>query len=438
MHRSRVTLAAAGVLLSLAGGLTCTDLSAPKGGLTRVGIAPAFTREAEGAYQRLAKLAVALDNIRLRLNRADGTSAVDTVVVIPAGAESVTIELDVRVNGAEERFNAVIDLRVGDLVLFSGTQVVIARTTGTSPSVPPIEVEYVGPGATAVDVNVLPGEIAILANETVLFTAVAFDASEQPVPDLLVDWSVRDPAIGSVNAAGLFTPAAGARGSTWVIATLPTDVKDSARVTVSPVPATAVLVSGAGQSGAVGQALSPFVFEVRAADELPVPGVEVSFSVSSGGGQLSLATGTTDGVGRVSVTLTLGTQPGENAVQLLVGDQVLATATAIGGVGLPAALALEGGSPISAQAGQAIAAAHAVRVLDAFENPVPNVQVRLALTPRGSPEVLLQTTATSDQEGRVLLSALGTTQNAGLFDIHATVVEPAGITPIVVPVELVA
>lgn len=438
MFRAPIVRVAAGVLIAAVGGLTCTDLSGPGTSLSHVGLAPRFTRAAEDALKNLANFHLDLNNLRVRLNRGDGSTAVDTVVSVNTGAESVSIELTVSVNGTEEQFNAVIELRAGDLVLFSGTQVVVAKTTGSSSSGPPIDVEYVGPGAGAVDVNVLPGEIAILSNQTAAFTAVAFDASEQELPDLLVDWTVRDAALGSVTDAGVFTPVTEARGSTWVIATLPTEVKDSARVTVSPIPTSAVLVAGADQVGAVAQVLAPFVFEVRAADQLPVAGATVSFNVSSGGGQLSAETGTTGLDGRVSTTLTLGTVPGENVVQLLVGDAVFATATATAGAGLPAALLLEGGSPISVVAGQTIAAQHALRVVDVLENPVPNVQVALALTLRGSPEVLLAATATSDHNGRVFLSALGATQNAGAFDIRATIVEPTGIAPVVVNVDVVA
>jgi hypothetical protein len=438
MNRRRIAPVLAGVVLAMVGGLTCTDLSGPRTAVTQVGLAPRFTRAAEDALRSLASFDLALDNVRVRLNRGDGTTAVDTVVAVNPGVESVSIELTVRVNGSEEQFNAIIELRAGDLVLFSGTQVVVAKTTGSSSSGPPIEVEYVGPGAGAVDVNVLPGEIAILSNQTAAFTAVAFDASEQQLPDLLVEWTVRDPALGGVSAAGVFTPVAGARGSTWVIATLPTNVKDSAHVTVSPVPTSAVLVAGAGQAGAIAQVLSPFVFEVRAADQLPVSGAEVEFNVASGGGSLSASTGITDGDGHVSVTLTLGALAGENAVQLLFGDALLATATATAGVGLPTSLVLEGGPNISVQAGQSIAAAHSVRVLDVLGNPVPGVPLRLALTTPDAAELLLEVGATSDANGRVFFSALGPTESAGLFRIEARVIEPLGITSVVAQVEVVA
>ena len=114
----------------MVGGLTCTDLSGPRAELTQVGLEPRFTRAAEDAFRNLANFHLDLNNIRVRLNRGDGATALDTVVTMAPGAESVSIELTVRVNGTEEEFNAIIDLRANDLVLFSGTQVAMAKTSG--------------------------------------------------------------------------------------------------------------------------------------------------------------------------------------------------------------------------------------------------------------------------------------------------------------------
>lgn len=387
--------------LALVAGITCADISVgPRTAMTQIGLAPQFTRAAEDAFRNLASFHLELDNIRVRLNRGDGSTAVDTVVAVDAGAESVTIELTVRMNGTEEQFNAVIDLRAGDLVLFSGTQVVVAKSGGSQPG-PPVEVEYVGPGAGAVDVSVLPAEVAILSNQTAAFTAVAFDASEAPLPNILVDWSVRDPAIGSVSALGVFTPVSGARGSTWVIATLPTSVKDSARVSVSPIPTSAVLVSGGGQTAAVGQTISPFVFEVRAADQLPVPGAVVSFAMASGGGELSASSAVSGADGRVSVTMTLGSVVGENVVQLLIGDEVLATASASAIAGAATKLVMVQQPSGTATSGSPIAVQPKVRLQDAFGNNVPTSGVPVTATVNSAAAITLSgaTTVNTDANG---------------------------------------
>ena len=56
--------------------------------------------------------------------------------------------------------------------------------------------------------------------------------------------------------------------------------------------------------------------EVRDQSGDPLPGVQVAFSVSSGGGTLSATITTTDNNGRVKSTLTLGPNPGTNTVEV--------------------------------------------------------------------------------------------------------------------------
>ena len=77
------------------------------------------------------------------------------------------------------------------------------------------------------------------------------------------------------------------------------------------------IISGDKQQGLLGEALAnPFVVEVRDQSGDPLPGVQVTFSVSSGGGTLSATITTTDNNGRVKSTLTLGPNPGTNTVKV--------------------------------------------------------------------------------------------------------------------------
>ena len=67
--------------------------------------------------------------------------------------------------------------------------------------------------------------------------------------------------------------------------------------------------------GLPGAALAnPFVVEVRDQSGDPLPGVQVTFSVSSGGGTLSATSVMTDVNGRAESILTLGPNPGTNTV----------------------------------------------------------------------------------------------------------------------------
>jgi hypothetical protein len=98
----------------------------------------------------------------------------------------------------------------------------------------------------------------------------------------------------------------------------------------SPTPAAIATVSGAGQSGAVGSTLaSPIVFEVTTAADAPVPGVTVSFTVTTGGGTVSPTTAVTDANGTASTQLTLGTTAGSVEVTATArGGTLVARATA--------------------------------------------------------------------------------------------------------------
>ena len=73
------------------------------------------------------------------------------------------------------------------------------------------------------------------------------------------------------------------------------------------IPKTLEIISGVDQAGLLGDVLEKaFVVEVRDQTDKPLPGVEVTFSVSSGDGTLSATSATTDSNGRAESTLTLG------------------------------------------------------------------------------------------------------------------------------------
>ena len=90
------------------------------------------------------------------------------------------------------------------------------------------------------------------------------------------------------------------------------------------------IISGDTQQGLPGEALPrPIVVEVRDQSGEPLPDVQVTFTVSSGGGTLSVTNATTDSDGRAESTLTLGPEPGTNTVTVSVtGIQVAQTVTA--------------------------------------------------------------------------------------------------------------
>ena len=102
----------------------------------------------------------------------------------------------------------------------------------------------------------------------------------------------------------------------------------------NPPTNTMAIVSGDGQSSPVGQATAnPLVVSVTAGGTA-VSGVQVSWSVTGGGGSVNPTTSTTGANGQASTTLTLGATAGANTVTASVtgatGSPVAFTATGTG------------------------------------------------------------------------------------------------------------
>ncbi len=88
-----------------------------------------------------------------------------------------------------------------------------------------------------------------------------------------------------------------------------------------PKPTTLSIVSGYGQMGKPGKALShPFVVEVRDQYGAAFSGAIVSFHIAQGGGRLSSKTARTVNNGRVERTFTLGSKEGVNVVEVTLAD----------------------------------------------------------------------------------------------------------------------
>ena len=104
------------------------------------------------------------------------------------------------------------------------------------------------------------------------------------------------------------------------------------QATVVAPPETLLKISGDNQTGGAGSSLGrPFVVEVRDENRTPMPGITVTFTVTSGGGSLNLETTRTNQNGRAWSLLTLGNMPGTNTVRAsVIGIAETVTFTAIG------------------------------------------------------------------------------------------------------------
>ena len=90
-------------------------------------------------------------------------------------------------------------------------------------------------------------------------------------------------------------------------------------------------ISGDEQEGAPGETLTnPYVIEVKDQYGNLLQGAQVRFTVTEGDGTLTVENATTDANGRAQSLLTLGRQPGVNAVEVSVAE-LEATFNALGG-----------------------------------------------------------------------------------------------------------
>ena len=184
-------------------------------------------------------------------------------------------------------------------------------------------------------------------------------------------------------------------------------------------PMTLQIISGNDQQGLPGAALEkPFVVEVRDQAENPLPEVQVTFSVSSGGGTLSATNVTTDASGRAESILTLGPNPGTNTVVAAVtGVQAQRTFTAEG-VRIPKSLQIISGDKQQGLPGTALEKAFVVEVRDQFDKPLPGAQVTFSVASGGG--TLSAITALTDSNGRVE-STLTLGQNPGANTVTVSV-----------------
>lgn len=106
-----------------------------------------------------------------------------------------------------------------------------------------------------------------------------------------------------------------------------------------------------------------------------VPGVTVSFSVTSGGGSVNPSVVTTATLGHAFSIWTLGTTPGANTLSASATGLTPVTFSATTTAGAPAHITKEAGDGQNAVPGSPVPIPPAVRVTDLYGNPTPGVQV---------------------------------------------------------------
>jgi len=314
MYRAVRALVVVGFVLTLA---TCRDGMEPQVHLAPIAVAPVLPSDAV-----LASFGLAIDRVRFIVLRpapatrdAPPDTLVDTTVALPPDSPTLDIALRVPLIAAAETLQVTIVVLSGTIPLFEGTAMVEV-TSGAGPATPteiPVQT-YIGPGVGVDSIAISPVLPFLFFNDSLRFQVEAFQAGV-PVTQFYVSWSTSDTNVARANGAGLLRAPA-SRTSVQVFARTPGGAaSDSTVATFVPLPNQLLIIAGGGQTGATGQQLATQLeVEVRAADNLPVPGVDVRFRSLSGGSPAD-TTVTSDAQGRARVTGVLGATPGPQTFQ---------------------------------------------------------------------------------------------------------------------------
>jgi hypothetical protein len=361
---------------------------------------------------------------------ATETVALDTVVQIAPGADSLDLALTVEVSSLNELFRVTMKFitPTGDTA-FTGGPITVTPTPADVTVPEPVEVGiiYVGVGAHAAGVVIAESDTSVSFGDSLLLTASALDDQGEVIEGTPIAWSstdtmrarVADPAAGKIRAGTN-------RGAVQIIASLLTDHADTVNVTVQPVPATAVVTSGNDQTGEVGIALAqPLGLQVIAQDELGVQDVRVIFAVqddgSVGGSGLTHDTVLTNSQGVAQTTWTLGSARGAQSVTATVSriaDSVLVF-TALATAGEARAIEVVSGDGQTATVGATLPQPLVVLATDVFGNPVPQAEITWFVDLASG--TISPTTDTADANGvATALWTLGTVAGANQAGAYLT------------------
>jgi alpha-tubulin suppressor-like RCC1 family protein len=212
------------------------------------------------------------------------------------------------------------------------------------------------------------------------------DQHDDPIADQPVTWEV-------TSGDGTVNPTVSASGTDGYASTtlrlgpnIGVQTVSAALVGSAPVvfgvnatsaPASKIfLVSGDAQSGRVGGRLtSDIVVGVTDAFDNPKQGVNVSFTVFTGGGAVTAANVTSDASGLARVKWTLGTQVGSQSLLVGSGNLSPVTVTANASADNPASIQILNGNNQSSTRGAVLPDSLAVRVLDQYGNGVAGATV---------------------------------------------------------------
>ena len=277
------------------------------------------------------------------------------------------------------------------------------------------------------------------------------DSFGNPVPNIQVTWaaSVNN---GAVSPATSQTNVQGIAKTRWTLGSrldTPHSVTATAGslspVTFSVTPtlppdATLVKLSGDGASTTVGVAMAEsLAVRVQLADGRVVPGVQVSWTVTSGNGLISPQASITQSDGTARSRLTPGNSSGANVVAASATGLTAVQFTVTGTAGAPASLVKIGGDGQEGTVGHTLSQPLVVRLTDQFVNPIVGATVGWQVVSGGG--TVTASSSVTDAAGHATIGwTLGSTPGAqqagatfpGLASVtflgHANVGAPSGLT----------
>ena len=209
------------------------------------------------------------------------------------------------------------------------------------------------------------------------------------VPGVTVTWAVANgggtlsAATSTTDATGHATvdwtlgPAAGQGSITATIAGLP--AQSFTAFAAAGTPAHVRIAEGNAQHAPVATGLpNPLAALVVDANENPVPGVAVSWSVVTGNGTITPRAATTDANGIVRADWGLGTVAGSQSARASAAGAGSVDFTATADPGNPSAVVVVSGNGQSATVGTTLPNPLVVRIVDSHGNVIPGVTVSFA------------------------------------------------------------
>ncbi len=197
-------------------------------------------------------------------------------------------------------------------------------------------------------------------------------------------------------------------------------------------PAQVAVSAGGGQTAPAGTILpQPVTVTVTDGDGEPVEGVEVRFTVVSGGGNVAPAVDSTDAQGAASAQWRIGTVAADSQVVrvdvMRPGLQTVAATTTVRATAVPTGgrrLTILAGNLQAGATGTRLADSLAVRVLDELGNPVPGAAITWQVQQFGGTVSPAATQTRADGTSRVAWT-LGSV--SGVFQVQAT---SPGLAPV--------